>query len=152
MELAVADVERDHPGGARLQQAVGEAAGRGADVEAVLAGDVDAEGLERRASFSPPRETKRGPRSTSSSALSSTCSPALECPFTRPARTSACACERLSASPRSTSSTSRRFLAAHGESVPRHPPRANCHDLRRRATTDLAGGRPRRGDRQSHPA
>ena len=41
VELAVGDVERDDPRRAALQQAVGEAAGRGADVEAVEPGDVD---------------------------------------------------------------------------------------------------------------
>ncbi len=61
-------------------------------------------------SFSPPRETKRGGRSTSSAASSATCSPGLSCPGTSPASTSACACARDSASPRSTRSTSRRFL------------------------------------------
>src|SRR5581483_2660096 len=71
------------------------------------------------ASFSAPRETNRAGRSTASSAVSSTCSPALAWPGTSPARISACACARLSASPRSTSTTSRRFLAmsrgANGE-------------------------------------
>ena len=47
VDLAVGDVDRGHPSGAALQQAVGEAAGRGADVEAVAAGDVDPERLER---------------------------------------------------------------------------------------------------------
>ena len=47
MELAVADVERDHARGAALEQAVGEAAGRRADVEAVPARRVDAERVER---------------------------------------------------------------------------------------------------------
>src|SRR5205085_1513649 len=61
------------------------------------------------ASFSPPRETYRGSRSTTSSVDSSTGSPALAWPGTRPAMTSACAWARLSARPRSTSSTSRRL-------------------------------------------
>jgi len=47
VELAVADVERGHARGARLEEAVDEAPGRGADVETVLAGDVDPEDLER---------------------------------------------------------------------------------------------------------
>ena len=47
VELAVGDVDRGDALGAALQQAVGEAAGRGADVEAVAPGDVDAERLER---------------------------------------------------------------------------------------------------------
>ncbi len=47
VELRPADVERDHLGGAALEEDVGEAAGRGADVEAAPAGGIDAEGLER---------------------------------------------------------------------------------------------------------
>ena len=62
------------------------------------------------ASLSPPRETYCGPRSTSSGAPSSSCWPGLATPGTSPARTSACACARLSASPRSTRSTSARFF------------------------------------------
>src|SRR5205807_496059 len=47
VELAVADVERDHVRRAALEQDVGEAAGRGADVERVRAGDVEPELVER---------------------------------------------------------------------------------------------------------
>ena len=47
VQLPVAHVERDHPPRTRLQEAIGEAASRGADVEAVLPGRVDAEPLER---------------------------------------------------------------------------------------------------------
>ena len=47
VDLAVGDVDGGHPRGAALQQAVGEAAGRGADVEAVAPFDVDAERVER---------------------------------------------------------------------------------------------------------
>ena len=47
VELAVADVERDHPRGAALQQAVGEAAGGSADVEAVAARRRRRQGVER---------------------------------------------------------------------------------------------------------
>ena len=47
VELSASDVERDHVSGAALQQDVGEAAGRGADVERTLAGRIDAEGVER---------------------------------------------------------------------------------------------------------
>src|SRR4051812_21870272 len=62
------------------------------------------------ASFSPPRDTYGGGCSTSTTASSSTCVPGLSYPRTRPASTSACACARLSARPRSTSSTSSRFF------------------------------------------
>src|SRR5712691_12047108 len=47
MKLAVADVEGDNPRGAALQQAVCEAAGRGAEIEAVRARHVDRQRLER---------------------------------------------------------------------------------------------------------
>ena len=46
MKLAVADVERDHACCAALEEDVGEAAGRGPDVDAVAAGRVDAEPVE----------------------------------------------------------------------------------------------------------
>ena len=44
-------------GGAALEQAVGEAAGRGADVEADPAGGVDAEVIEGGGELLPARET-----------------------------------------------------------------------------------------------
>ena len=47
MELAVAHVDRHDPRRAPLEQAVGEAAGRRAEVEAVEAGHVEAHGVER---------------------------------------------------------------------------------------------------------
>ena len=54
MELAVADVERDHAGGPRLQEAVREAAGRGADVQADRSRRVDAECVEGRGELVAP--------------------------------------------------------------------------------------------------
>ena len=47
-QLAVGHVERDHVRRAALQQAVGEPAGRGADVERAAAGDVDARARRAR--------------------------------------------------------------------------------------------------------
>ena len=47
IELAVADVERDHARRAPAEEDVGEAAGRGADVERKTAGHVDPEPVER---------------------------------------------------------------------------------------------------------
>ena len=41
VDLAVSGVDRDHASGAVLQEAIGETAGGGADVEASFAGDVD---------------------------------------------------------------------------------------------------------------
>ena len=46
VELAPADVDGHHRGGAPLQQAVGEAAGRRAGVEAPRPGHVDGEAVE----------------------------------------------------------------------------------------------------------
>jgi len=62
MELAVADVERDHARRAALEQAVGEAAGRRAQVEAVLAFGVDPERVERVRELLPAArdESRRG--------------------------------------------------------------------------------------------
>ena len=48
MQLAVADIDADHLRRAVLQQAVGEAAGGLADVEAQLAAGVDAAGCAAR--------------------------------------------------------------------------------------------------------
>jgi hypothetical protein len=47
IELAVSHVERDHLTGATLEQHVGEAASRRADVERRAVADVDREGVER---------------------------------------------------------------------------------------------------------
>ena len=52
-ELAVRDVERDHMGGAALEQAVGEPAGRRADVERVAARRVEPEAVERVRQLDP---------------------------------------------------------------------------------------------------
>ena len=60
MQLPVADVERDHARGPALEQHVGEAAGRRADVERVAPGDLDAERLERvRELLAPARDEAR---------------------------------------------------------------------------------------------
>ena len=53
VDLPVADVERDDARGAALQQHVGEAAGRGADVERLAPVDGDAEGVERVRELEP---------------------------------------------------------------------------------------------------
>src|SRR5207244_5044168 len=54
VELAVTDVERDHTRRAPLKQHVGETARRGADVEAVAAGRIDVERIERIRQLDPP--------------------------------------------------------------------------------------------------
>ena len=61
VQLPVADVDGDHARGAALQQDVGEAAGRGADVEAVEARRIDAERVERvRELLAAARDVRRG--------------------------------------------------------------------------------------------
>ena len=62
VKLAVADVERDHASGAALQETVGEAAGRGAEVEAVLPRGIDPERVERvRELLAAARDEPRRP-------------------------------------------------------------------------------------------
>ena len=57
-QLSVADVDRDHAARAAAQQAVGEAAGRGADVERhACRRRRCAKASSAPASFSPPRLT-----------------------------------------------------------------------------------------------
>ena len=118
-ELAVADVDRDDLARTRPQQDVGEAAGRGAGVEAALALDAHARGRRtppgrrracgRRARRSRPRSgppARRSPRRWSP--RSPAWSRGAPETVTRPAATSSLACSRDRASPRRTSSWSSR--------------------------------------------
>ena len=108
-ELAVADVDRDDARGAALEQAVGEAAGGRADVEAALALRRDAERVERDAVelVAAARDEARArgdgerrvARRASAPGLSTRRSPLV----TSPAMISACACAREAARPRATS-------------------------------------------------
>ena len=105
VDLAVGDVDGGDPRGAALEQAVGEAAGGGADVDAVVAGEVDPERVERVSSLIPPRETNRGRAETISSAPGSTSwlgrsatGPSVPI-LTSPARTAPAAAEREGKSP-----------------------------------------------------
>ena len=111
MQLAVADVERDHACGAALEQHVGEAAGRGADVEAVEPARVDARSgrARARACARPARRTAVRRTTLERRRLVDLLARPSRGRGTRPAITSAWACARLSASPRSTSSTSSRL-------------------------------------------
>ena len=122
VELPVADVDRDDPRRAGLEQAVREPARRRADVRAIAPGDVARRTRRARSGASPLRERRSAeaapPRASASSA---TCSPGLLWPRTRPASTSACACDRDSASPRSTSRTSRRFFVMKEPGSPSGP-------------------------------
>ena len=60
VQLAVTDVERDHAGGAPLEQDIGEAAGRRSHVHAVEPARVDAECVERiRELVARPRDVWR---------------------------------------------------------------------------------------------
>ena len=138
VELAVADIEGDHPCGAPLEQHVAESAGRGTEVEVVEPGRVDRERVETCASLNPARETYGGGCSTWSAAASSTCSPGFACPWTSPAITSACACARLSARPRSTSRTSRRFFVTRSARQARRRSRRGRRCRRRSLRPRLA--------------
>ena len=60
VELPVGDVHAGHPGRARLQQAVREPAGRGADVQAQAALDLDARSTPARARASARRGRRSG--------------------------------------------------------------------------------------------
>ena len=114
IELAAADVDRDHLRRAARKQDVGEAAGRGADVEADEARGIEREGVERGGELDPAargpgvgrlgldRARRRPrPRTPSSSATPPT--------VTRPAAIAACARARLGKKPRSTRRMSARF-------------------------------------------
>ena len=121
VELAVRDVERDHPRRAALEQAVGEAAGGGADVEAVAGRRRRSRARRARSpSFSPPRETYRGGSMTTRSASGAISWLGLlaigpSCPMrTRPARTDSAALVREPASPRSASRASIRRFGMRG--------------------------------------
>ena len=114
VELAAADVESDHPRRAALEQDVGEAAGRGADVERVAPGRVDVELVEGVRELLPAaRDEPRRPLDDELCRLVDLLARLLVA-GTRPAITSACACARLSARPRSTSSTSSRLRTSSG--------------------------------------
>ena len=65
-ELSVADVERRHARGTRLEEHIGEPARRRADVEAVLAGHVDVERLERVRELLAAARDEARPAATSS--------------------------------------------------------------------------------------
>ena len=59
VQLAVADVERDHTRSATLKQDVGEATGRSTDVKAVPPGRIDAESVEGVRELGPaPRDVR----------------------------------------------------------------------------------------------
>jgi hypothetical protein len=94
VELAVADIERADARRAGLEEAVGEAAGRGSDVQAVLSLDIDGEGRERIGELLAAARDEAGA--------------GLDLDLRR--LVDLCACERVSASPRSTMRTSSRFL------------------------------------------
>ena len=95
VQLTAPDVDRAHRARRRLQQAVGEASGRGAHVEAALAGGSTPNAASAAASFSPPRDTNGRPEIHVERASAPTFEPALVTTWsltrTRPASTSACA-------------------------------------------------------------
>ena len=113
-QLAVAHIHRIDPRRAPLQQAIGEAAGRGADVRADPARRVHAERIQRGRQLQPAAadvgqallDAQGASSATSWPGLSATRSPI----HTWPARISRWAWVRLSARPRASTSSSRRTL------------------------------------------
>ncbi len=111
---------------AALQEAISEAPGRRADVDADAALDGDApviEGaLEFEAAAANVFEQIFAEEPDAGSASAGTVAPGLSifCSLTstRPARMSACARSRLGTRPRSTSRTSMRVLAEHSATLP----------------------------------
>ena len=121
VELAVRHVERDHVRGAALEQAVGEAAGRGADVEAVAARRVDPSESSAFASLTPPARDVLLPRLDDHGNVAGTIWPgfAARAPSSPPSRTlpaitAAAARERDSNRPRSASRESSLVFAMRG--------------------------------------
>ncbi len=116
VELGPAHVEADGGGGPGLQGAVGEAAGGGADIEDMRAPQIEGEMLQggRQLFAAAADETRRLQRRTAGCrpdtraracrAAGCRCAPV-------PAMTRAFAWARLAASPRATSSSSRRSLS-----------------------------------------
>ena len=116
VELVPPHVQRHHPRRAMLQQAVREPAGGGADVEAILAGHVQAERRERTFQFVAPTadETRPGLQFDGGIARKLVSGLVAGWPATRtsPAKIRRCACSLLSASPRATTRLSRRSFTA----------------------------------------
>ena len=137
MELAVGHVERDHRGGAALEQAVGEAAGGGAHVEAEPALGLDAERVERVRELHPAARDERGrprhgerrrPRPRAGRAWPPGRSPTC----TSPAITAAAARERRLVQPALGEQRVESALRHRAQSVPRAP----------RAVSDAHTGHP----------
>ena len=113
MKLAASDIDRVDACRAAREQHLGEAAGRGADIETDAPGQLEAEMIERGRELHPAARHPRmlGARlqlrasAISSDAFFSRTPSAV----TRPAAIAACARVRLSKRPRSTSSTSARL-------------------------------------------
>ena len=116
IELSVADVDGDDLRRAAREQDIGEASGRGADVEADEARGSSAKASSAAASLTPPRDAQGWGASasigaspaTSSEAFLSATPPTL----TSPAAIAACARARLEKKPRSTRTISARLRMA----------------------------------------
>ena len=116
VELVVADVDGDHLGRAVLEGAVGEAPGRGAAVEHPRAGEqrAETEALDRALELGAGPAHEPGRRAMDHDRLAGVrpagrpSSAGAPPTVTRPAAMSAWARSRLGASPRRTSSASRR--------------------------------------------
>ena len=77
MQLAVADVDRDHTGDAVLKKVIGEPAGGGADVDRFAAVELDVELLERVCELLATARDEARRSSTASSLSSGTWWPGL---------------------------------------------------------------------------
>ena len=152
MQLPMPDIDRvDAPCAAR-EQHLGEAAGRGADIEADAASRIEAEMIERgrelHAAARHPGMRRLGAQDASAAISSDGLRTGSSSAVTRPAAMAACALARLSNSPRSTSRRSMRWRVATAEAITRfrrrgnrirrRPPKAG---LSRRRAVVTAGGR-----------
>jgi hypothetical protein len=112
MQLGLADVDRVNARGAARQQSVGEAAGRGPDIEKTRPAGSKPKWSSAAASFTPPRDTYGCAGSARNTASAASSWEALvtgaSLATTKPASIAACAWARLSNRPRSTSRRSTR--------------------------------------------
>ena len=113
MQLAATDVDGEHEARAIGQQHLGEAAGRGADVEADVVLDLDRILFQRTGQLDAAardKDARAAPDNTASAAMTSDAfATGLPSAITSPASIAARARARLSNRPRSTSSTSTRL-------------------------------------------
>ncbi len=139
IHLAIASVDRNHLGGAMLQHAVAESAGRGADVKAHFAVEIDLPVLQSFFKFqAASADITEIVAKQSEGAAESMDAPAFSifCSLTRtfPARMSACARSREGVRPRSTSNLSRRVFNGP---LDNHSPQIRNLDLESASTVSI---------------